>query len=146
MATHYTHVLAAMDLAHDNSAVIDRAVEIARRYQAGLTLMRVVEDIAAHHGEDPSFFDTVSIQKGLIDLATNQMNKLRMQIAVPGVKTRIETGTPKREIVRIADDEKADPVVIGSHGRHGLQSLLGSTANGMRHLANCDVLAIRVDD
>jgi universal stress protein A len=64
---------------------------------------------------------------------------------VPGVKTRIEKGAPKQEIVRVADDEKAELIVIGSHGRHGLQLLLGSTANGVLHLAKCDVLAVRVN-
>jgi universal stress protein A len=37
-----------------------------------------------------------------------------------------------------------DLVVVGSYGRHGLQLLLGSTANGVLHLAACDVLAVRV--
>ncbi|MCP4009678.1 MAG: universal stress protein, partial [Proteobacteria bacterium] len=35
---------------------------------------------------------------------------------------------------------------LGSHGRHGLGLLLGSTANGVLHLAQCDVLAVRVRD
>jgi len=34
-------------------------------------------------------------------------------------------------------------VVIGSHGRHGVQLLLGSTANAV-HGASCDVLAVRM--
>jgi len=34
--------------------------------------------------------------------------------------------------------------VVGSHGRHGLALLLGSTANGVLHGASCDVLAVRV--
>jgi universal stress protein A len=37
-----------------------------------------------------------------------------------------------------------DLVVVGSHGRHGLSLLLGSTANGVLHGAGCDVLAVRV--
>ena len=38
----------------------------------------------------------------------------------------------------------ADLIVVGSHGRHGLALLLGSTANGVLHGATCDVLAVRV--
>ena len=48
------------------------------------------------------------------------------------------------EVIKAADKEEADLIVIGSHGRHGLQLLLGSTANGVLHLAKCDVLAVRV--
>jgi universal stress protein A len=44
----------------------------------------------------------------------------------------------------MAVERGADLIVIGSHGRHGLQLLLGSTANGVLHLSECDVLAVRV--
>ena len=35
-------------------------------------------------------------------------------------------------------------LVVGSHGRHGLALLLGSTANAVLHGAPCDVLAVRI--
>ncbi|MEW8014407.1 MAG: universal stress protein, partial [Candidatus Sedimenticola endophacoides] len=56
----------------------------------------------------------------------------------------VEVGVPKREIVRVAQEHGADLIVLGSHGRHGLQLLLGSTASGVLHLAGCDVLAVRI--
>jgi universal stress protein A len=37
-----------------------------------------------------------------------------------------------------------DLIVIGSHGREGIQRLLGSTANAVLHGAPCDVLAVRI--
>ena len=39
-----------------------------------------------------------------------------------------------------------DVIVVGSHGKHGLALLLGSTANGVLHGANRDVLAVRVGE
>ena len=146
MATDYSRVLAAVDFAHENSAVIDRAVEIAQRYQVELILLHVVEDLTLYQGEDPSIFDAVLIQRERIERATQQRNVVRPQIAVPVVKTRIEVGTPKRKIVDIAEDDHVDLIVLGSHGRHGLQLLLGSTASGVLHSAKCDVLAVRVHD
>lgn len=44
----------------------------------------------------------------------------------------------------MAEEQKADLIVIGSHGRHGLGRLLGSTANGVLQGAPCDVLAVRI--
>ena len=41
-------------------------------------------------------------------------------------------------------DGPADVIVVGSHGRHGIALLLGSTANGVLHGATTDVLAVRV--
>jgi universal stress protein A len=48
--------------------------------------------------------------------------------------------------VRIADENQADLIVVGSHGRHGIKMLLGSTANAVLHHAHCDVLAVRLKD
>jgi universal stress protein A len=53
-------------------------------------------------------------------------------------------GRPESEIQRTAQSVGADVIVVGSHGRHGLALLLGSTANGVLHGASCDVLAVRV--
>ena len=55
-------------------------------------------------------------------------------------------GVPGQEIVRIAEQEQVDLIIVGSHGRHGLALLLGSTANSVLHHATCDVMAIRLQD
>jgi hypothetical protein len=55
-------------------------------------------------------------------------------------------GVPKQEIIHIAEQEKVDLIVVGSHGRHGLALLLGSTANSILHHAKCDVMAVRLKD
>jgi universal stress protein A len=53
---------------------------------------------------------------------------------------------PGPEIVRVAEEESADLIIVGSHGRHGLALLLGSTANNVLHHAPCDVMAVRLPD
>jgi len=50
------------------------------------------------------------------------------------------------EIIKIAEENNVDLIIVGSHGRHGLALLLGSTANGVLHHAKCDVLAVRIKD
>lgn len=44
----------------------------------------------------------------------------------------------------MAEDESTDLIIVGSHGRHGLALLLGSTASGVLHHSPCDVLAVRL--
>jgi len=51
---------------------------------------------------------------------------------------------PDSEIHRLAKDQGLDLIVVGSHGRHGLSLLLGSTSTGVLHGAKCDVLAVRI--
>ena len=55
-------------------------------------------------------------------------------------------GSPKTEILALAEDNNADLIVVGSHGRHGLGLLLGSTASSVLHHAKCDVMAVRLID
>lgn len=56
----------------------------------------------------------------------------------------IQVGKPASEIVRTAKEWPADIIVIGSHGRHGIQrALLGSVAEAVMRHAPCPVLVIR---
>ena len=144
MSTGYTHVLVAVDFAPDNGEVIDRAVEIAHHYQARLTLLHVVEYTESAYSGELVVPGDASMDKELLDHAQQRMRQIREQVGMTNADTRVEMGTPKHEIVRIAEEDKVDLIVTGSHGRHGLQLLLGSTANGVLHLAKCDVLAVRV--
>jgi len=55
-------------------------------------------------------------------------------------------GRATTKTLRCAKDNDVDLIVTGSHGRHSLQLLLGSTANGILHGAKCDVLAVRIKE
>lgn len=56
----------------------------------------------------------------------------------------VEFGRPVELILEQVEREGADVIVLGSHGRHGVGLLLGSTANAVLHRASCDVLAVRI--
>ena len=58
---------------------------------------------------------------------------------------RIEIGTIKSEIVRVANELGADLIVLGGYERHGLALLLGSTESSILNAAPCDVLAVRLN-
>ena len=60
------------------------------------------------------------------------------------VRVALREGMPYREIVALATDERADLVVMGTHGRGGLdRALLGSVADRVVRLAPCPVLTVR---
>jgi len=56
----------------------------------------------------------------------------------------VEFGRPTDLIVEVAEREEIDLIILGSHGKHGVALLLGSTADGVLHHAECDVLAVRI--
>jgi nucleotide-binding universal stress UspA family protein len=66
-----------------------------------------------------------------------------------GLKARVvlRAGAPYREILDLATDERADLIVIGTHGRGGIdRALLGSVADRVVRLAPCPVLTVRASD
>ena len=62
-------------------------------------------------------------------------------------RAALRTGVPYREILDLVADERADLVVIGTHGRGGIdRALLGSVADRVVRLAPCPVLTVRAPD
>jgi nucleotide-binding universal stress UspA family protein len=60
------------------------------------------------------------------------------------VRTVLRTGVPHEEIAALAREEKADLIVIGTHGRGGLDRvLLGSVADRVVRVGACPVLCVR---
>jgi universal stress protein A len=85
-------------------------------------------------------------QDKLLEAEKTKFMRLGDQLTVDFVNRWLLWGIPKQEIIHIAEQEKVDLIVVGSHGRHGLALLLGSTANSILHYAKCDVLAVRLRD
>ncbi|HYQ93120.1 MAG TPA: universal stress protein, partial [Candidatus Competibacteraceae bacterium] len=75
------------------------------------------------------------------------LRRLAERLEIQGAEQRVITGVSTKEgILEAVQELGADLIVIGSHGRHGLALLLGSTANAVLHGAPCDVLAVRIHD
>ena len=140
----YTHVLFATDFSPDGDKAGARATAIALATGARLTLVHVVEYSAMEYAGEIPIPENIDLDQRRIDAARDAIAALAARLGVPGATTRVELGSPKHEVVRVAKELGADLIVVGSHGKHGLQLLLGSTANGILHLAPCDVLAVRV--
>ena len=144
---NYKHILLAIDFYEHGEAVANRAKDLANKYQAKLSIIHVVDTLPitdASYGVDIPF--NMDLTTELLAGAKKRLAKLAEKLGVTADRLWLEMGSPKTEIIRIAEENKADLIVVGSHGRHGLALLLGSTANGVLHHATCDVLAVRLQD
>jgi len=83
------------------------------------------------------------VEEQLVENARGQLAKLAERLGVADAPRHVELGSTKLEILRLSDAERVDLIVVGSHGRHGLARMLGSTASAVLHGAHCDVLAVR---
>ena len=144
---NYKHILLAVDFYENSEIVTNRAEDLAKKYQAKLSIVHVVDSLpitGAAYGTDIPF--NMDLTAELMAGAKTRLVKLAERLGVPEDRLYLEMGSPKTEIIRIAEEKKVDLIVLGSHGRHGLGLLLGSTANGVLHHATCDVLAVRLQD
>lgn len=142
---NYKHILLAVDFFENDDIVSGRAKDLSDRYQAKLSIVHVVDSMPitdSGYGLDLPF--DLDLAAELMAAAKDKLAKLAEQLNVSENEIWLETGSPKQEIIRIANENGVDLIVVGSHGRHGLALLLGSTANAVLHHAQCDVLAVRL--
>jgi universal stress protein A len=141
--TGYRHLLLAVDLTEESGPVADQAGALAKAFGATLSVVHVIEPLSLAYGGDIPM-DLSSVQDQIHEQAKKHLADFCADLEVPEDRQYLIFGRPESEIHRVAKCKEADLVVVGSHGRHGLALLLGSTANGVLHGSPCDVLAVRV--
>ncbi len=140
----YRHILLATDFAPESRRVGERAVELASRYGARLGLLHVVDYVPLELSNDMMLAEPVDVDGRLVEEARENLDRLAGELGQSDAQRWVVLGSTGPEIKRIAEEHGVDLIVVGSHGRHGLALLLGSTANAVLHGAPCDVLAVRV--
>lgn len=141
----YQHILLAADFSDSGPDVAERSLELARHYHARLTLLHVVESfpvVDSTYGPIMPF--EIDLTEQMVSAAKTRIAALGEELNVPAAQRLVEVGSAKVEIVRVAEESDVDLIVLGSHGRHGVGLLLGSTASSVIHHASCDVLAVRL--
>jgi universal stress protein A len=137
----YKKVLFATDFDEVGVKAARKAKKIADENSAELILVHIVEPIPAY--AYPGFAGFAEVEVSIREQAEKELNELAKQLGVDQNHQFLEFGSTKNEVLRVADENKVDLIVTGSHGKHGLALLLGSTANAILHGANCDVLIVR---
>ena len=137
------HVLFASDFSPESKRARKRAVDVAQQNSARLSVIHVIDYLPVSQ-LDGGLSVVPDLEQKLNESAREELIACVAEIPIELSHEHICTGSPKHEIADYAKAIYADLIVLGSHGRHGLGLLLGSTANGVLHLARCDVLAVRV--
>ncbi len=142
----YTHILLATDFSPHAELAALRAMEMAATYQAGLSIVHVLNNqILFDEFAEPAIIDQVSLYRELEVSSQQMLEKLAARLEVDDtVGVHLLTGNPGSEIVNFAAEQKVDLILVGSHGRHGLERVLGSVAAGLVRKADCDVLTVHL--
>jgi nucleotide-binding universal stress UspA family protein len=143
----FERILIATDFGDTAASALTRGCELARTLDARVLLLHVVEDIGAHFG---ALEYASALGKLQSDLEESARKKMRELLAGPdasalNVEVSVLTSSaPASAIVSVARDQHADLIVMGTHGRGKIASvLLGSVAERVLRTAPCPVLVVR---
>lgn len=139
----YQNILIAIDCSQDSPALLTRAGQLCDSPTC-LHLIHVIEPLALAYGADVPM-DVSELQNDLTEKARTTALDYARERGIPESQVHVELGSIEKTINDSAERIGADLIVIGSHTRHGLAVLLGSTAKGIVPSARCDVLAVKVD-
>jgi nucleotide-binding universal stress UspA family protein len=133
-------ILVAIDFSSGSDAALELATSLARDSGARLLITHVqVPPLPVGGGE---FIYTVP-EPPIEELRVRLLKVLPKDPKVP-VEHRLLSGDPADCIVKLAEDEKVDFVVVGTHGRRGLtRILMGSVAELVVRWAKCPVVTVK---
>ncbi|WP_132059479.1 universal stress protein [Halorussus amylolyticus] len=143
----YERILVPTDGSTDTERAVAHAVELAAAHGAELHAVYVVNSATfAGLPMETSWegIDDVLREEG--ETALERVEDIAAEHGV-AVTTRLVEGSPSRRIVEYAESEGCDLVVMGTHGRGGIDRLLlGSVAEGVVRACSVPVLTVRVGD
>lgn len=142
----YTKILAAVDLTEDAVLVRDKALQLATQHAAELHLVHVMEPVMAGYAVEVMSIDVAALQDEASKHVRTALLELGSKLGIPPERLHNVVGQPAREIRSLAKNLGADLIVMGGHGKHGLELLLGSTSSGVTHGVSCDLLIVRLPD
>ena len=139
------HILVPTDFSADADRALEYAITLAGTLHARVTLLHVLSTLYWGTGDVPGALPATFLDE--LEAVTQQsMAQILQRVRHAGIEgeTLVEYGSPYARIIAVAQEHNVDLIVMGSHGRTGLQHiLLGSVAERVVRLAPCPVLVTR---
>jgi nucleotide-binding universal stress UspA family protein len=139
-------VLVTTDFSDTSKRAFGPALTLARKFGARILVVYVEEDRLP-----PMVIEYMAV--GIDDLMDEQRTRADQRLKEfvsanfgdhPDVETRVAMGTPHVEIVRLAEEQKADLIVMATHGRGFIShAVMGSTSERVLRRSCCPVLVCR---
>ncbi len=142
----YRSVVLAIDPLGEYASVIQKAKNIVAQ-DGIIEMIYVWDETPVGLASDASLID-LNDDDAIVHEQENKVKNLIEKIAnkydIAIANTHVLTGSAPKEIRNFAKQNDADCIVIGSHGRHGIALLLGSTASSVVHGTPCDILVVKI--
>jgi nucleotide-binding universal stress UspA family protein len=138
-------ILFPVDFASHFESLVPWVSTFAEKFGATVYVLFVTQDLSnfstffVPHGNIKSF------QEEAVNSARKKMAGAAQEFfkGIPKLETRVEMGSPGEKIIELAKKEKIDMIIMGAHGRKGLdRAIFGSVADKVVASAPCPVLTI----
>lgn len=142
----YKHLLLATDLSSQSNLVAKQAAHLAKLMRAKLSVVHVAEHAMVAYGGEYSLPIAVDLDTALKQKAKKELARLGKKYHIPEKQQYVKEGSVKHTVIDLAKKISADLIVVGTHGHHGINLLLGSQANAILHAAQCDVWVVHMNN
>ncbi|WP_444931479.1 universal stress protein [Microbulbifer sp. SSSA002] len=130
----YGTVLCAIEASQEGRFVLSKAVELSRKFDSKLIVLNVL----------PYSFLPKDYQRELKESAIPKFDEITADFGIAKKNRALKVGKPYEVICKEAEKREVDLIVLGTHSKKGLGSLIGSTANSIVNYAHCDVTLVRI--
>lgn len=141
----WKRICCPVDFSDASRAALEVAADLARRFDAELTLLHAYP-VPGYTFPDGSVVASSRMMQELSDQAERHLAEWRREaekLGAPRVTYEKAVGEPASEILAFADDRRMDLLVLGTHGRTGLEhALMGSVAERVARKGRCPVLTV----
>jgi manganese transport protein len=134
----FTNIGVALDLSNMDSKVLSQAKALAQQNGARLVLMHVVEGVGGQLFGKNAYDDEARDDLAHVENHAEQLRTIGLEVqAVLGF------GRIPKEIVRIANEQKIDLLVMGGHGHRGIKDIIfGTSISRVRHELKIPLLVV----
>ena len=140
-------ILFATDFSENSEHAFDYAAMLASQFNAMLLVVHVINEPVDLRGFYVPHISFEKLEKEIEESAEQMLEKFCRQHLndFANFKTYITTGVPYEEIIKKAEEEQVSLIILGTHGRTGVDHFLfGSTAERVVRKAACPVLTVRL--
>lgn len=136
-------VLVPIDFSEASERALQHAYELAMTYGAEIVVLHAIEEVVLPmaYGVAPKQVDAEAVRP---DVESALAELLKKHVGIEHARAEVRVGYPPQQILEAIEEESADLVVMGTHGREGLNRLLmGSVAERIVRHAACPVLTLQ---
>ena len=138
-------ILVPVDFSENSKKIIQSALYVAGKCQAGLDIVFVVQSFEDYSGFFVPHMPIAQFEEEMVQSAERKMeNFIEDNVSESAVNTaKVLSGDVAEEIIKYAEDQNIDMIVMGTHGYKGFEKVLfGSVAEKIVKTSPCPVLTI----